>query len=70
MNTEDKGKIAIVGDVFWWEDDEEHKTDFESLMNHKDPYVKNEEQLKQSRKRVLELADYIIPGHGEMFKVE
>lgn len=69
VNTE-KGKIAIVGDVFWWTDKEEQKTDKESLLAHKDPYVKNQEQLMQSRKKLLELADYIIPGHGKMFKTK
>jgi hypothetical protein len=39
-------------------------------MNLKDPYVKNEKDLKESRKKVLEIADYIIPGHGKMFKVQ
>ena len=37
------------------------ETDKESLLNKKDSYMKNEKQLK---------ADYIIPGHGKMFKVE
>lgn len=64
------GKIAIAGDLFWWRDDEKQETDYESLMNHKDPYVKDEEVLKESRKKILEIADYIIPGHGKMFKVK
>jgi glyoxylase-like metal-dependent hydrolase (beta-lactamase superfamily II) len=68
--TEDLGKVVIVGDVFWWRDNEKQKTDKESLINHKDPYVKNEEALINSRKKVLDIADYIIPGHGKMFKVE
>jgi len=62
--------VAIVSDVFWWSDEEEQKTDKESLMNHEDPYMKNKEELMESRKKVLEIADYIIPGHGKMFKVE
>jgi glyoxylase-like metal-dependent hydrolase (beta-lactamase superfamily II) len=55
----DKGLVAIVGDVFW-------KKDFPE----KDPYANDLEKLAESRKKVLELADYIIPGHGKMFKVE
>jgi glyoxylase-like metal-dependent hydrolase (beta-lactamase superfamily II) len=70
VDDEKLGKVVIAADIFWWADDEEQKTDKKSLMEHKDPYIKNEEQLKQSRKKVLELADYIIPGHGKMFKVE
>lgn len=34
-----------------------------------DPTAENMEQLSQSRKKVLEIADCIIPGHGSMFKV-
>jgi glyoxylase-like metal-dependent hydrolase (beta-lactamase superfamily II) len=70
VKTEEFGKVAIVADVFWWEDAQPQKTDEESLMTHEDPYVKNEEDLMNSRKKVLEIADYIIPGHGKMFKVE
>lgn len=65
----EKGKIAIVADVFWWSDGEEQKIDKKNLMQHKDPYVKNEEKLKESRKKIIEIADWIIPGHGKMFKV-
>lgn len=70
VDTKDYGKVAIGGDVFWWWNEEEQKTDRESLLNHKDPYVKDEKALMESRKKVLELADYVIPGHGKMFKVE
>ena len=68
VKTNEFGKVIIAGDVFWWEDSQEQKTDKESLMKHKDPYMKNEEELTNSRKKILELADYIIPGHGKMFK--
>lgn len=65
------GKVVIAGDLFWWLDGEEQKTDYESLMSHKDPGgAKDENALRESRKRILEIADYIIPGHGKMFKVE
>ncbi len=70
VDTKDFGKVVIAADVFWWADNEEQKIDKESLMNHKDPYMKNEEQLKNSRKKILEIADYIIPGHGKMFKIQ
>lgn len=68
VDTEDMGKIVIAGDVFWWVDGEEPEKDFESLINLEDPYVKNEIDLKESRKKILEIADWIIPGHGKMFK--
>jgi len=66
----DKGKICIAGDLWWWENSQEQKTDKESLLEHEDPYVKNKEKLKESRKKILKMADWIIPGHGKMFKVE
>ena len=69
VKTEEFGMVVIAADVFWWTDEEEQKTDIESLMSHQDPYVKNKEELIQSRKSVLKIADYIIPGHGKMFKV-
>ena len=66
----EQGKVVIAGDVFWWQDQEEQKTDRESLMKHEDPFVKDIELLVESRKKLLEIADYIIPGHGKMFRVE
>jgi glyoxylase-like metal-dependent hydrolase (beta-lactamase superfamily II) len=68
VNTEDLGKVVIAGDVFWWTDQEEQKTDKQSLLEHKDPYVKDEKALRESREKILKVANYIIPGHGEMFK--
>jgi glyoxylase-like metal-dependent hydrolase (beta-lactamase superfamily II) len=70
VQTEEFGKVAVVADVFWWRDSQQQKTDKESLMVHEDPYVKNKEQLTESRKKILEIADWIIPGHGKMFKVQ
>jgi glyoxylase-like metal-dependent hydrolase (beta-lactamase superfamily II) len=55
----EKGVVVIVGDVFWRENSPEN-----------DPYASDAGKLKESRKKVLELADYIIPGHGPMYKVE
>jgi glyoxylase-like metal-dependent hydrolase (beta-lactamase superfamily II) len=54
-----KGIVAIVGDVFWKES-----------FPQDDPYTSDKEKLKISRKKILEIADYIIPGHGNMFKVK
>lgn len=68
VETKEFGKVAIIGDVFWWRDNQPQETDRESLMKQEDPYVKNEEELIGSRKKVLEIADYIVPGHGKMFK--
>ena len=54
------GKVCVAGDVFWYAD----------FGPEKDPYVLNEKELQASRKMVLERADYIIPGHDKMVKVE
>lgn len=69
VNTEDLGRVIIAGDVFWWADKEDQKIDRKSLLRHKDLYVKDSKALKESRDKILKLADYIIPGHGKIFKV-
>lgn len=63
-----EGKVVVAGDVFWWMDDEKQTTDKDSLIGRKDPYGKDEKALQKSRKLILEIADYIIPGHGKIFK--
>jgi len=55
----DIGLIAIVGDVFW-----------SQRGPRNDPYASNSKKLEESRQKVLDLADYIIPGHGPMFEVK
>ena len=55
----DKGIIAVCGDVFWAED-----------LPEDDPYASDKEKLKESRRKVLEVADWIIPGHAGMYKVK
>ncbi len=52
-----RGIVAVCGDVFWKEN-----------YPVKDSYATNEKQLAESRQRVLAAADWIIPGHGDMFK--
>lgn len=68
IKTEDMGTVVVAGDVFWWRDDNEPNKDFETLMNLEDPYYKDLTVLKESRKKILEMADWIIPGHGKIFK--
>mgnify|MGYP002629905458 CR=1 FL=1 len=70
VETEEFGMVVIAADVIWWSDEEEQKTDGASLIKHEDPYAENMVQLIESRKKILEIADYIVPGHGKMFKVE
>lgn len=54
-----EGIVAIAGDLWW----KENYPDVDS-------YASDMEKLKESRRKVLELAEYIIPGHGPMFKVK
>ena len=68
VNT-DKGKIAIVGDVIWWLENEEQIFDLYQ-KDHSQAKGMNMDMLIESRKKVLALSDYIIPGHGRLFKVE
>ncbi len=64
-----QGRIAIVGDVIWWLEGEKQVLNM-NQKDHAQAKGMNMDQLIASRKRVLEMADYVIPGHGKMFKVE
>ncbi len=64
-----EGTYIIAGDVFWWTDDEEQKIDVEK-EDDAHPAEVNMKKLIENRKKILEIADFIIPGHGKMFKVE
>jgi glyoxylase-like metal-dependent hydrolase (beta-lactamase superfamily II) len=55
----DKGIVAIAGDL-WWHSNFTPKID-EMAWNQK--------ILENSRKKVLKIADYVIPGHGKMVKL-
>ena len=62
----DEGTYIVAGDVFWWMDEEEQKID----INRPDQaHNCDMEKLIENRKIILEIADFIIPGHGKMFKV-
>ena len=63
-----RGIYVVAGGAFWWAKDEEQETDRFSLVNHKDVIAIDEKAAKESRKKILEIADYIIPGYGKMFK--
>ncbi len=59
VNT-DEGRVAICGDVFWKENYPRAAKD--------DAYASNPGRLEESRKTILEMADWVIPGHGPMYK--
>lgn len=63
-----EGIAAIVGDVIWWLENEEQKFSVDQ-PDHSQAKGMDMPTLIESRKKLIELADYIIPGHGRMFKV-
>jgi len=61
--------VCIAGDLFWWEDGKQpDNPTYEELINLNDMFLADKDQLIESRKKILEIADWIIPGHGKMFK--
>jgi len=62
----DKGMVVVAGDVFWWTGNEEQNID----INKTDPYALDHKVLVESREKVLKLADFVVPGHGKIFKVK
>ena len=64
-----EGKVAIAGDVIWWSDEEEQIFDINQI-DHSQAVGMDMEKLIESRKKLLDAADFIIPGHGKMFKVK
>lgn len=64
-----KGKIAIAGDVIWWTDNEDQIFNI-NQTDQTQAKDMNMDELVNSRKKLLKKADWIIPGHGKMFKVK
>ena len=58
----ENGVVAICGDVFWRENSPEY--------DHNAKTEKELKELNESRQLVLEMADWIIPGHGGMYKTD
>jgi glyoxylase-like metal-dependent hydrolase (beta-lactamase superfamily II) len=58
-----QGVVAIVGDLFENENDIENENLWRSFSEFP-------EQQEINRKKVLEIADFIVPGHGNIFRVE
>lgn len=57
VNT-DQGVIAIAGDLFV------------TSQVEKGIFVENQRKFKQSRNKIIKLADYVIPGHAGIFKIK
>jgi len=64
-----EGTVCIAADVFWWEDGKQKIDDIDELLKLEDPFVADKKALLKSRKLVLSKANFVIPGHGKMFKV-
>lgn len=62
----DNGTVVIAGDTFWWERGEEQIID----LNKKDDFAEKMEDLVDSRKKILAIADIIIPGHGKKMRIK
>lgn len=65
----DKDIYVVAGDVFWWTVGEKQIVNIEKI-DDAHPSEVSMKKLIASRKKILKLADYIIPGHGKIFKVE
>jgi glyoxylase-like metal-dependent hydrolase (beta-lactamase superfamily II) len=61
VNTEN-GVVAICGDVFWKENYPEDPKD--------DKYASDKKELSHSRELIMKMADWIVPGHGPMYKTK
>lgn len=57
------GVVAIVGDLFESENDLEQEGLWRSFSEFPD-------EQESNRKKILELADFIVPGHGDIFGVK
>jgi glyoxylase-like metal-dependent hydrolase (beta-lactamase superfamily II) len=58
-----EGKIVIAGDAF-------PSKEYLDLNKHPEPIViASADDFDRSRKKILGIADWIVPGHGAIFKV-
>jgi len=61
-----KGVVAITGDLF------EYDKDWLMVDSTKawEPWSQDKDLQTQSRKKIWKVVDYIVPGHGDIFKVD
>lgn len=59
----DTGLVIIAGDLFEFEGDFKNISDWVAFSKEPKQHIKN-------RAKVWEMADYIVPGHGDIFKVD
>ncbi|EFA02021.1 metallo-beta-lactamase domain-containing protein 1 [Tribolium castaneum] len=58
------GVVAITGDLFEKEEDLRDDRIWKSAGSD------NEELQVKNRKKILEMADFVVPGHGPLFKID
>ena len=58
-----EGVVVISGDLF------EKEEDLKDSKIWKDAGSENQILQEENRQKILAMADFVIPGHGEMFKV-
>lgn len=63
------GKIAIAGDAIFWIEGEDQVFDI-NQKDHSQAKGIDMKNLVAFSKKLIEAADYIIPGHGKIFKVK
>lgn len=63
-----EGGVAIAGDAIWWLENEKQEFRVDQ-PDHSQTKGMDMPTLIESRKKLISLADYIVPGHGKMFKV-
>lgn len=61
-----KGLVAITGDLFEYENDWKTVDTSEAW----EPWSQDKNLQSKNRSKIWKLADYIVPGHGDMFKVD
>ena len=57
-----EGKVVVAGDAF-------PSKEWMDFTRQPSTIVTDVEKFNESRRKILDRADYIIPGHGGMFKV-
>ena len=71
--TADMNMVCIAGDLFWWtEEQPPASTELskeELMVLPSDDGLSNPAITTESRKKILRVADFIIPGHGPMIRV-
>lgn len=63
VKSENRGTVVVAGDLFENEKDLEDENVWISAGSD------SEDLQRKNRQKILEIADYIVPGHGPMFKV-